>query len=353
MTFNRNNPRNNYSSKKDEMGPKPYELIPFPNKPITPKSPPGHSQYLPNRLHGTLYLTLLARTSLHVSTGSVVMGSDIDEKPPLIKTMVRTPDNKLIIQGSSIKGCIRSIYEAITNSRLGVISKKYEQSYPEERSPKKNSQNQLCPASLVFGASGEGWGWQSLIDFQDAICEQTDYKIGFIPNLWSAKPEKRKAYFNNGKAAGRKFYYHMTREIDKGKRDGIPIQQIKQAYFKTQIQFHNLQPQELGTLLVILGQDSEYPLGLKLGGGKPIGMGTITIDITKANISQNLDDLRQRYSSYSTSSQTLTGDKLSNFIQENIKIARKNLIENTQLQAIYEILGYGKKEITRQPYELY
>ncbi|MCJ8279296.1 MAG: RAMP superfamily CRISPR-associated protein [Rivularia sp. ALOHA_DT_140] len=353
MSFNRNNPRNNYSSKKDEMGPKPYELIPFPNKPITPKSPPGHSQYLPNRLHGTLYLTLFARTSLHISTGSVVMGNDIGEKPPLVKTMVKTPDNKLIIQGSSLKGCIRSIYEAITNSRLGVTSRKYEQYYPKERSPKKNSQNKLCPASLVFGASGEGWGWQSLIDFQDAICEQIDYKVGFIPNLWSAQPKKRKAYFNKGETAGRKFYYHMAREIDKGRRDGIPIQQIKQAYFKTKIQFHNLQPQELGTLLVILGQDSEYPLGLKLGGGKPIGMGTIIIDITKANISQNPEDLRQRYSSYSASSQTLTGEKLKTFIQENIEIARKNLIENTQLQAIYEILGHRNKEITRQPYELY
>ena len=82
-------------------------------------------------------------------------------------------------------------------------------------------------------------------------------------------------------------------------------------------------------------------------------MGTITIDITKVNISQNLSDLRQRYSSYNTSSQTLTGDKLNTFIQEKIKLAHENLIENTQLQAIYQVLGYGKKEITRQPYELY
>ncbi|MEO1428360.1 MAG: RAMP superfamily CRISPR-associated protein [Cyanobacteria bacterium J06633_8] len=353
MTFNRNNPKNNYSSNK-EIGPKPYELIPFPKKPITSKSPPGHLQYLPNHLHGTLYLTLLVKTTLHISTGSVVMGSDIDNNVPLIKTMVKTPDNKLIIQGSSLKGCIRSIYEAITNSRLGVITKEYQDKkyYPRERLP-NNDKNQLCPASLVFGASGERWGWQSLIDFQDATCETVGYSTGFIPNLWSVKPEEGKAYLNKGKAAGRKFYYHMTREIDKGKRHGIPIQQIKQAYFKTQIQFHNLQPEELGTLLVVLGQDSEYRLGLKIGGGKPIGMGTITIDITKANISQNLSDLRQRYSSYNTSSQTLTGDKLKTYIQQNIKIARKNLIENTQLQAIYQVLGYGKKEITRQPYESY
>jgi len=352
MSFNRNNPKNNYSSNK-EIGPKPYELIPFPKTRITSKSPPGHSQYLPNRLHGTLCLTLLARTSLHVSTGSVVMGSDIGEKPPLIKTMVKTLDNKLIIQGSSLKGCIRSIYEAITNSRLGVVTKDYQKCYPRERLPNSNDKNQLCPASLVFGASGEKWGWQSLIYFQDATCETVDYRIGFMPNLYKPNPEEREAYFNDGKAAGRKFYYHMTGEINKDKREGIPIQQTKQAYFKTQIQFHNLQPEELGTLLVVLGQDSKYPLGLKIGGGKPIGMGTVTIDITKANISQNLDDLRQRYSSYSTSSQTLTGDELKAFIQENTNIARENLIENTQLQAIYKVLGYGKQEIIFEPNELY
>src|SRR5579883_913606 len=102
----------------DTAAPKPYELISFPKERPTLQHPIGHHKYDSHRLHGTLFLTLKVKTSLHVSTGVVVMGSDINSRVPLIKTMVQGVDQKLSIQGSSLKGCIRSVYEAITNSTL-------------------------------------------------------------------------------------------------------------------------------------------------------------------------------------------------------------------------------------------
>ena len=104
------------SSSDGTAVPKPYKLISFPKEPPTRKPPAGHHKYYNDRLHGTLYLTLTVQTSLHVSTGVVVMGSDINSRVPLIKTMVQGVDQKLSIQGSSLKGCIRSVYEAITIS---------------------------------------------------------------------------------------------------------------------------------------------------------------------------------------------------------------------------------------------
>ena len=318
--------------------PKPYELISFPKERPPKKPPAGHHQYLGDRLHGTLFLTLKVQTTLHVSTGVVVMGSDIGSRVPLIKTMVQNIDQKLSIQGSSLKGCIRSAYEAITNSTLAVITSRYKDKIPQERLPCKNKQ-ELCPASQVFGALD----WQGLIEFSDAKCENTGFATGFMPSLYRPRPDQRRAYFDAiGNVAGRKFYYHTIRAIDKGQNQGITVQQAAKEYtFKTQIQFKNLTAAELGTLLIVLGQDPKYPIALKVGGGKPIGMGTMTVEVTAARVLQNKGDLRDRYSSYNPpESDSMTGTKLQQFMQKNIQAAHSSLVQATQLQQLADVLKY-------------
>ncbi|WP_066426878.1 RAMP superfamily CRISPR-associated protein [Anabaena sp. 4-3] len=320
-----------------EFSPKPYEFVSFPPERPNLQRPVGHDKYWSDRLHGTLYLTLKVQTSLHISTGIVAMGSDIgSNRIPLIKTMVQGVDQKLSIQGSSLKGCIRSVYEAITNSTLAVVTSKYnkENKYPKERLPCSNKE-QLCPASRVFGALN----WQGLLDFNDAKCESIGFTTGFMPSLYRPRPDQSSAYFVRGKVAGRKFYYHTIRAIDKGQNSGVAVQQAGKEYtFKTQLHFKNLLPEELGTLLIILGQDSKYPLALKVGGGKPIGMGTMTVTIDKI---QRPQSLKQRYSSYEISdSEELTGDKLAQFKQEKIQAAHSRLVQKQQLEELTKVLRY-------------
>jgi hypothetical protein len=332
-------PSSPVSNNPAETGePKPYELISFPKERPPKNSPAGHHQYLGDHLHGTLFLTLKVQTTLHVSTGVVVMGSDIGSRVPLIKTMVQNINQKLSIQGSSLKGCIRSAYEAITNSTLAVITSKYRDKIPQERLPCKNKQ-ELCPASQVFGALD----WQGLIEFSDAKCENTGFATGFMPSLYRPRPDQRRAYFDaRGNVAGRKFYYHTIRAIDKGQNQGITVQQAAKEYtFKTQIQFKNLTAAELGTLFIVLGQDPKYPIALKVGGGKPIGMGTMTVEVTAARVLQNKGDLRDRYSSYnSPESDSMTGTKLQQFMQKNLQAAHSSLVQATQLQQLAEVLKY-------------
>jgi hypothetical protein len=332
-------PSSPVSNNPAETGePKPYELISFPKERPPTNPPAGHHQYLGDRLHGTLFLTLKVQTTLHVSTGVVVMGSDIGSRVPLIKTMVQNIHQKLSIQGSSLKGCIRSAYEAITNSTLAVITSRYRDKIPPERLPCKNKQ-ELCPASQVFGALD----WQGLIEFSDAKCENTGFATGFMPSLYRPRPDQRRAYFDaRGNVAGRKFYYHTIRAIDKGQNQGITVQQAAKEYtFKTQIQFKNLTAAELGTLLIVLGQDPKYPIALKVGGGKPIGMGTMTGEVTAAKVLQNKGDLRDRYSSYNPpESDSMTGTKLQQFMQKNIQAAHSSLVQATQLQQLAEVLKY-------------
>ncbi|MBD2132289.1 CRISPR-associated protein [Sphaerospermopsis sp. FACHB-1094] len=313
---------------------KPYNFVSFPKDRPNLQRPYGHHKYDQNRLHGTLYLTLKVQTPLHVSTGAVVLGSDIGTKISLIKTMVQGVDNKLSIQGSSLKGCIRSVYEAITNSTLPVITSRYKDKIPPERLSCKNKEK-LCPASRVFGALD----WQGLIEFNDANCEIVNFSTGFMPSLYRPRPDQSKAYFINGKVAGRKFYFNTSKAIDKGQKEGISVQQAGREYtFKTEIQFKNLLPEELGTLLIVLGQDKKYPIALKVGGGKPIGMGTMTVNVDKINQPQNL---KQRYSTYEISEDDeLTGVKLVQFIQKYIQIAHSRLIQKQQLEELAAILRY-------------
>ena len=327
-------------SSKPEIGPKPYKLVSFPPQPPKLQRPVGHEKYLSDRLHGTLYLTLKVQTSLHVSTGLVVLGSDLNRKTSLIKTMVQNIDQKLSIQGSSLKGCIRSLYEAITNSTLAITTSKHINKMPRDRSPCKNKEK-LCPASRVFGALD----WQGLLDFNDATCTNVDFSIGFMPSLYRPRPDENDSYLIAGKAAGRKFYYNTNKAISKGENSGIAVQQAGREYtFTTQLHYKNLLPEELGTLLIVLGQDPKYPMALKVGGGKPIGMGTMTVTIDKIIRPQ---DLKQRYSSYQTNtSDELTGEELAKYKQKNIQAAHSRLIEKPQLEEIAAILLYPSD---RQP----
>lgn len=323
---------------------KPYELVSFPKEPPKLQRPVGHHKYHNDRLHGTLFLSLKVQTSLHVSTGVVVMGSDLGNRVPLIKTMVQGVNQKLSIQGSSLKGCMRSVYEAITNSTLAVITSKYKEQIPRERLPCKNKE-ELCPASQVFGALD----WQGLIEFSDAKCESAGYSTGFMPSLYAPRPE-REGYYTGKNVAGRKFYYHTIKAIDKGQNQGIAVQQAATAYtFTTQLNFKNLTPAELGTLLIVLGQDPKYSIALKVGGGKPIGMGTMTVDVTEISAftdgqqlvkELNLPRLRDRYSSYQSQPNQLTGNQLKHLIETVIKAAHSQLVQSPQLQELAAVLKY-------------
>jgi CRISPR/Cas system CSM-associated protein Csm3 (group 7 of RAMP superfamily) len=342
------------SSGSDDTGAsdsKPYRLIPFAQEPPQLYHPAGHDKYLPEHLHGTLFLTLKVQTPVHISTGVVVMGSDVNHnRIPLVKTMVQDIDQKLVIQGSSLKGCIRSVYEVITNSTLAVVTPKYrnKNQIPKKRLPCNNKEN-LCPASRVFGALN----WQGLIDFTDAMCEKTS-SIGFMPSLYKPQPEPedeetRKKFLNpryfddNRLVRGRKFYYHTIKAIDKGQQQGIPVLQAGTEFtFTTQLQFMNLKSEELGALLITLGQDPNYKLALKVGGGKPIGMGTMTVEIVEASVLQSIKDFSDRYSSYTPSKfHCQRGDVLGKFIQEQIQKAHSTqLIHKSQLDELLKVLYY-------------
>ncbi|MEQ8971851.1 MAG: RAMP superfamily CRISPR-associated protein [Coleofasciculus sp. C1-SOL-03] len=330
MSYNKPRPR---SQPSQITAPKPYHLIPLPKQKPQLKPPKGQDQYYRDHVHGTLHLQLTVQTGLHVSTGVVALGTDVGQKSiPLIKTMIQGSAGQLMIPGSSLKGVVRSTYEAITRSCLCKTKAKSNQIPPGYQECR--DQTKLCPACRVFGALN----WQGLIQFNDAECELTEFRPGFMPSLYRPHPDEYPGYFNQGKVAGRKFYYHTNRAIDKGQQQGISVQQaVKTVGFSTSLPYRNLTKGELGTLLIVLGQDKLNAIALKVGGGKPIGMGTMTVEVTSV---ESVDNIRDRYLSYQTQSQPLTGKPLQQFIQQAIQAAHRELVQSQPLQELVKVLGY-------------
>jgi hypothetical protein len=164
-----------------------------------------------------------------------------------------------------------------------------------------------------------------------------------MPSLYRPRPEERKAYFNQqGEVAGRKFYYHAVKAVDKGQQQGIPVQQAGKEYtFTTQLRFMNLTPAELGTLFIVLGQDPKNTIALKVGGGKPIGMGTMVVDVTEIQRINNKQEWRDRYCSYDSQPDSLTGKALEQFIQTTIQVAHtQKLVQDKQLQELKQVLKW-------------
>ncbi|MDY6804595.1 MAG: RAMP superfamily CRISPR-associated protein [Cyanobacteriota bacterium] len=327
-----------------EIAPKPYKLVSFPKNNPQLKKPQGQDKFFPNRLHGRLCLNLTVETALHISTGVVMLGSDIGHKNiPLIKTMMTSTGEQLTIPGSSLKGMVRSVYEAITNSTLGAITHKYEKQnyYPKNRLPPRTKNHKkdmkLCPAGRIFGAMD----WQGLIQFTDAKCEKVEFEVGFMPSLYSPRPS---AYLDDQKKAkGRKFYYHASREAAASKNKGLQIQRAINSYeFSTEIRFSNLSKQEFGAFLIALGLDSKYPFALKIGAGKPVGMGTMKIELETGELWRSGEE---RYGDYGAEPDLMTEAELNKFME----IARKEkLIELDQLRELAEILKWPTE---REPVE--
>ncbi|AFY68742.1 protein of unknown function DUF324 [Thalassoporum mexicanum PCC 7367] len=335
-----------YSYKQPNV-PKPYDFVPLPsdvkrcdpahpyellNRPIKKDlSKAGQNIYRHDLWHGALHVTLSVKTSLHVSTGLTVMGTDIKHSAPLIKTMESSPLGHLRIPGSSFKGVVRSVFEAITRSCLcktkARAAKKYKECEIKEKDKKENK-SEICPACRVFGSMG----WQGLISIFDCHCIEVSSDICFMPNLHG--PGHHMCYDEHERVRGRKFYYNFdsaATESDKGVDTQVAVDEYK---FKTKLQFQNLSLAELGTLLIALGQDQNNSFNLKVGGGKPIGFGTVSINVEPEIF--NGDDIKSRYFDLQGSMPKSDSNSL---IVRSIALAHQNLVQANQLAKLVSILG--------------
>lgn len=234
---------------------------------------------------------------------------------------LRNSREKPMLQGTSIKGMIRSVYEALTDSCLtlaaptGTSSKGGRKPYcydplGDYENIKCNALEALCPACRLFGTiEGDMVHWQGRVSVSDAVLAEGTLKEKrlYLKELSSPKPQHRPTYGKNGQAsgpiAGRKFYYHqgaspvftVSKQCDSSDRSiGIEEYAPVDNEFSFQVQVDNLDQKELGKLL--LAMELDEGLGHKLGLGKALGMGScrVVIDLEESLIMKSED----RYKSW-------------------------------------------------------
>lgn len=351
---------------------KPYRFVPLPSRANKQPIKAGQERFLPVQqgkakkyYTGKLSLTLTVETASLVASGIIALGTDVGLREPLVKTAVQR-DRQLLIPGSSLKGVVRSAFEAITASCLGVTqartNRKKQLNFNRELSQcsavkaqanqtlQEKRDKQLCPACRVFGAMG----WQGLASFSEAV-GNGEVVTSYLPALQSPHPEYE-AYDNKtGRVVGRKFYFSTDRTVAENKRN-IPVQTAKPGYrFKGSLRVVNLSEAELGALFLALGLENlDKPWKLRLGSGKPMGFGNMTVQVTEWTALEGegspVQRVADRYRTYTQEPEPLTGQDLRQFQQRCMDQAKQaGYVLKPQLEKLTEILT----ETTYQPKEQY
>lgn len=264
-----------------------------------------------------------------------------DYKDIKVFKFLRNGQGIAILQGASIKGMIRSIYEAITDSCLTLANTNGYQCFRHYLNSNCNHLNKLCPACQLFGTiEGNNIHCQGRVAFSDAVLVEgkLSQRRYFLKELSSPKPHHHATYGKSdklgGPIAGRKFYYHhgtnpsfSVQEHQSNDRS-ITIDEYAPfgSEFSFQVQVENLDKDELGKLLLAI--ELYDGLGHKIGLGKAIGLGScrITIDRQKSSIMQSIN----RYGSWNAG---ITAN------WHSCKADRKTLPEN-----LIEVLRLNKSE---------
>jgi CRISPR/Cas system CSM-associated protein Csm3 (group 7 of RAMP superfamily) len=251
-----------YDARGDAPGLKPYALIPLPDEQVSRAAPPRHDALDPAGLTGRLELELEALTPVHIATGLLALTGQ-----RLARQIVRV-GGAPVIPGSSFKGCVRAIAEAITASCLRVT-----------RAPGLgaargcNRKEDLCVVCRTFG----GPGYFGPLRFGDLRRMSGRVEIASAPQLH--EPGKQALFYQeDGRPAGRKFYMHGEQQA----QGDSPIEICaRESRFAGAIDFTNLRPELLGLLLVSLGQHPSHGFALKLGGAKPACYGSVRVAVTR------------------------------------------------------------------------
>jgi CRISPR/Cas system CSM-associated protein Csm3 (group 7 of RAMP superfamily) len=236
---------------------KPYAFVPLAQR-VTRQEPAGHHRF--QHINGRLDGVLVARSPVHVASG--LLEPRTDRQYPLVKAQFRV-NGQPAIPGTSLKGCIRSILEAISSSAVTATRAQI----PREAQPSRANDN-LDVAQRLFGAMG----YQGQVRFSDVVAETDMLKIEPTTQLFRPRREALQAYYDGRQVKGRKFYMHG--ELAKG---DLPLETCPVGTrFVFRVDFANLTAGELGLLLIALGL-GEPRFWPKLGGGKPACLGTVEV----------------------------------------------------------------------------
>lgn len=253
-------------TKGSQQPAKPYFWVQLRGRPHR-QSPAGHERFI--GYSGRLDLQLeVVSDYLFVGSGGIAVQSPNGRGLRAYYTFARR-NERLIVPATSIKGAVRSIVEAISNSCVPLRGRK--ERVPDNHQPCRDP-GKLCPACRIFGTTG----WRGHAYFSDAEpVGDLKPEIVKIADLWQPRA-----------AQGRKFYHvgrfqTLDSRPEKNHRfiEAVP----RGSRFSTVLSFENMSAAEMCLILAALGLSlsdggqvaSSFPI--KLGGAKPRCLGAVSV----------------------------------------------------------------------------
>lgn len=326
----------------------PYRVISSSSEVIR-KKPFYHHKLYEDTCNGSLNAELVTLTPI------VIGGRRIAKSIEFIKTR-KTGKPLPFIPGTSLKGMCRSFAELIGGGCFSV-TKRGEEKY------KCSAADSLCITCRMFGMMGGKKGvFLGKVSFGDGeLIEKNPLNVNHKILLSSPK-DNHKAFYDSYNM--RKLYHHNPRCIEKPQVTSLTNDSVSElkdlcpagSRFAFTIHFTNLSEEELNLLIYVLilennltrelvlnpGKDNATKYILtgsmahKIGLGKPIGMGSAQINITRLQLFKG----KERYLSYTSSDKTVfEGDSLNKIAAQLISrfTERKDLtMESIRKMMIFD-----------------
>lgn len=210
--------------------------------------------------------------------------------------MMRGRDDAPLIPGSSLKGVLRSVAEAISGSCLTLPVPRTGQKIEYRDRPPVTYQiprrfehcgdgKYLCPACRLFGTLSSDSLFLGKVGMSDArAIGEVEMRGLTIEALMEPKPRHRVWYADSPQhevMRGRKFYYHHPlgpRTTTQKTRYNKTIEAVRPgSVFEFTVDYTNLTGTELS--LLIFSLLLEPTMLHKIGMGKPVGLGSVKMEI--------------------------------------------------------------------------
>jgi len=277
----------------------PYNFVPILwNTPPARERPIGHEKF--NGKSGIITCELVAETPIFIPStfdGDIIKQNNRRIMKEFCYRAPGHPKTK-IIPGSSLKGVIRSVAEAVANSCLSQFAEIYGNNanyanYITDDFRPCSDINNLCITCRMFGMLSSQTVFKGKINFEEATIQGEYQELDItLPFLATPKPHHGAFYIVNERIAGRKFYYHST-QIITAQSNASHSSAIKPlatgATFIFNVDFENLTDEEYKLLLysLVLEEDMRHKIGM----GKPVGLGSVKISITQIRLLNNEREL--------------------------------------------------------------
>lgn len=332
----------------DRSPEKPYDFVPLPEG-CARAACAGHHYFAQGLETGNLECDLVLLRPVQVAAGLLdfVDGNRSGEQlASLHATIAREGRRLYVLPGSSLKGTLRSLAEAVSCSCFSVVSGKVLNYIP---APLRRCTrvDELCPACRLFGMTGaRRQNYMGSVHVADLVLPPDARAVlTRTPLLWTPARSRHglpNRYLQGRHVRGRKFYYHGRVAAGPDARVALQAGQTLRAT----IYFDNLGPALLGVLLTALGLNPKYPFPIKVGAGKPVGMGSVEVRLLAAALRGAV----AQGGRLGLGERSLVGDALREWVGECCRAAAKEgLLYPEGLERVAAILGRGGLETRHMP----